>query len=125
MGGQGIAGQGMGHDFGQGPQGGTGPWGGGQPSFGTPGGGLSGPADAQGQHLHDPHYHSWRERQNRQFDEDWQAFNRERQKSFDEEFDTWRKSKLGGGSGSSGGAGSASPAQGSAGREGQGSVKDK
>lgn len=41
----------------------------------------------------DPHYHAWRARQNRQFDEDWVAFNRERQTSFDDAFDRWRKSR--------------------------------
>lgn len=41
----------------------------------------------------DPHYHAWRERQNRQFDEDWDAYNRERQTSFDDAFENWRKSR--------------------------------
>lgn len=47
----------------------------------------------QALHQQDRHYQSWRERQNRQFDADWDAFNRERQSSFDDEFETWRNSR--------------------------------
>lgn len=44
----------------------------------------------------DQHYHNWRERQMQAHDEDFKAFNDERQKKFDSEFEDWRKNRKSG-----------------------------
>lgn len=48
---------------------------------------------------HDPHYHSWRDRQLQAYDEDFKAFNEERQKKFDAEFEEWRNKRNASGAG--------------------------
>ena len=56
----------------------------------------------------DHHYHSWRDRQLQAYDEDFKAFNEERQKKFDTEFDEWRQKRTSGsGQGGSGGSSAA------------------
>ena len=81
----------------------------GQQGYGQGGAGQYGFGQAAGQQGRgmgqDHHYSSWRDRQLQTYDDDFKAFNEERQKKFDTEFDEWRKKRTtgqGGGAGSTG-----------------------
>ena len=48
-----------------------------------------GESSAQG--IHDPHYHSWRQRQIEELDRDYDEYRRENQARFESEFGSWRE----------------------------------
>ena len=49
--------------------------------------------DQQSEHLHDPHYRSWRDRQMDSFDRDYADYRRENQSRFESEFGSWRQNR--------------------------------
>ena len=44
--------------------------------------------------LHDPHYHSWRQRQVEELDRDYDEYRRENQSRFEEDFGGWREKRM-------------------------------
>jgi len=46
-------------------------------------------------HVHDPHYHQWRERQMSELDRDYHEYRSENQQRFEEEFHSWRTARQG------------------------------
>ena len=82
---------------GQGGFGGQGDYAGGRRSFSSQG---SRSGDGRLSSLHDDHYRSWRDRQIEQMDREYEEYCRERQHSFQNDFDSWRRNRQGqGGSG--------------------------
>ena len=74
----------------------------------------------------DHHYHSWRDRQLQTYDDDFKAFNEERQKKFDTEFDEWRKKRTTGqGTGGAGSTGMSGTRPGDIGSRDEGSSTQK
>jgi hypothetical protein len=46
-------------------------------------------------HEHDPHYHTWRDRQLESLDRDYDEYRSENQSRFDTEFGSWRQNRMG------------------------------
>jgi hypothetical protein len=67
-------------------------WGpsGGQGASGGRGQQRGGQETGNGQHQHDPHYSSWRQKQIEQLDRDYERYNQQRQSQFDQDFNEWR-----------------------------------
>ena len=47
--------------------------------------------ESSAQGIHDPHYHSWRQRQIEELDRDYDEYRRENQARFESEFGSWRE----------------------------------
>jgi hypothetical protein len=91
-------------DYGQGGQAADGsPQGHGAGELGQPGQAPQRPSAAgAGQAEGDPNYQNWRARQMQAYDEDFRAYTEVRQRTFDSEFEAWRKARQAGASGASG-----------------------
>jgi hypothetical protein len=90
-------------------------WGGGNGWGAGQAGGRGSSQEGRGSSTFDDHYMSWRERQIRQLDQDYQEYCRDRQKQFETEFHGWRQSRQGQeasqGAGQSAGQSGATPDQ--------------